>query len=105
MKHLIIQNGKIVDGIGKSAFVGDIAIKDGKISAIGDIAAAATKTINAKGQLIAPGWVDVHSHMDGQTTWDPYAALLPTMVLLLLLWVIAVLALLLARLLPRPVIN
>ncbi|MFB1034871.1 MAG: amidohydrolase family protein, partial [Sinobacterium sp.] len=56
---------------GKPAFIGNIAIKDGKISAVGEVAESAAKTIDAKGQLIAPGWVDVHSHMDGQATWDP----------------------------------
>jgi N-acyl-D-aspartate/D-glutamate deacylase len=71
MNDLLIHNGQIIDGTGKPAFAGDIAIKDGKICAIGNVSALATKTIDANGKLITPGWVDVHSHMDGQATWDP----------------------------------
>ncbi|WP_101759719.1 hypothetical protein [Oceanicoccus sp. KOV_DT_Chl] len=93
MYDLIIQNGKIVDGTGKPAFMGDIAVKDGIISAIGTVTGGASKTIDANGQLVTPGWVDVHSHMDGQATWDPLCSRQPTTVLPLLLWATAVLAL------------
>ncbi|MDE0912111.1 MAG: amidohydrolase family protein, partial [Myxococcota bacterium] len=68
---LLIKNGSIVDGSGNAPFKGDIAVRDGKIAAIGDIAdATATETIDATGQLVTPGWVDIHTHFDGQATWD-----------------------------------
>lgn len=71
---LIIRNGNIVDGTGAPAFSGDVAIKDGKIAAVGDFTGSATRKIDAKGNMVAPGWVDSHSHMDGQATWDPYCS-------------------------------
>lgn len=71
MYDLIIRNGNIVDGTGKKAFSGDLAINDGKIAAVGRIEGEARKEVDASGKIVSPGWVDVHSHMDGQATWDP----------------------------------
>ena len=71
MYDLIIRNGKIVDGTGKTAFTGDIAVTEGRIAAVGEVQGDARREIDAGGQLVTPGWVDVHSHMDGQATWDP----------------------------------
>lgn len=71
MYDLIIRNGKIVDGTGEPAFTGDIAVTDGKVAAVGEVSGDASKEIDASGLLVTPGWVDVHSHMDGQATWDP----------------------------------
>jgi N-acyl-D-amino-acid deacylase len=71
MYDLIIRNGRIVDGTGRPAFSGDIAVRDGRIAAVGEVAGEAAREIDAAGQLVTPGWVDVHSHMDGQATWDP----------------------------------
>ncbi len=71
MYDLIIRNATIVDGTGKAAFPGDLAIANGVISAVGIVTEEAKREIDAKGQLLTPGWVDVHSHMDGQATWDP----------------------------------
>ncbi len=71
MYDLIIRNGKIVDGTGRPAYEGDLAISDGRIAAVGEVSGSATREIDAAGQLVTPGWVDVHSHMDGQATWDP----------------------------------
>lgn len=76
---LIIRSGRIVDGTGAPAFVGDVAITDGVISAIGDpdtpeIAAPAEHEIDADGLLVTPGWVDIHTHYDGQVTWDEVLA-------------------------------
>ncbi len=71
MYDLIIRNGKIVDGTGQPAFTGDIAVTDGKVAAVGQVSGDASKEIDAAGLMVSPGWVDVHSHMDGQATWDP----------------------------------
>ena len=72
MHDLVIRNGKIVDGTGKPAFVGDIAIDGNKITSVGGKAGAARREIDATGLLVTPGFVDIHTHYDGQVTWDPY---------------------------------
>lgn len=74
MFDLVIRNGQIVDGTGRKAFPGSIAIRDGLIAAVGDIREGAHRVIDAQGCLVTPGWVDTHSHMDGQATWDPYCS-------------------------------
>lgn len=74
MYDSIIRNGTIIDGTGNDRFVADIAIKDGKIAKIGQITGSATLEIDAKGKLVTPGWVDIHTHYDGQATWDPLLA-------------------------------
>jgi len=68
----VIRNGKIIDGSGKKSFIGDIAIDDEKISLVGFVANSGKKEIDAKGNLVTPGWVDIHTHYDGQVCWDPY---------------------------------
>ena len=70
MYDLIIKNGRIVDGTGQPAFAGDVAIKDGKIAAVGKVNGDAKQHIDAKGYLVTPGWVDTHTHFDGQASWD-----------------------------------
>jgi N-acyl-D-aspartate/D-glutamate deacylase len=72
MHDLVIRNGKIVDGTGKPAFIGDIAIDGGKITSVGGKAGAGRREIDATGLLVTPGFVDIHTHYDGQVTWDPY---------------------------------
>ena len=69
--QLIVRGGSVVDGTGVAPFRADVAIDDGQIVAVGLLdAAAADEVIDATGMLVAPGWVDVHSHYDGQATWD-----------------------------------
>ena len=68
----VIRNGKIFDGSGKKPFIGDVAIDDGKISLVGVIEGSGKKEIDARGNLVTPGWVDIHTHYDGQVCWDPY---------------------------------
>jgi len=68
---LLIRNGRIVDGTGAPAFDGDVAVRDGRIIAVGAVNGTARREIDAAGRLVTPGWVDVHTHMDGQATWDP----------------------------------
>ena len=68
---LVIKNGSIVDGSGGARFPADVGVKDGKIRKIGRINERAAKTINADGQVVSPGFVDGHTHMDAQVFWDP----------------------------------
>ena len=69
---LVIRNGNIVDGSGKKPFLGDIAIDEGKITKVGEVINSGKKEIDASGNLVSPGWVDIHTHYDGQVCWDPY---------------------------------
>ena len=72
MYDLIIKNGTIIDGTGSPRELSDIAVTNGKICEIGKISSNAKRTINAENKLVTPGWVDIHTHYDGQATWDPY---------------------------------
>jgi len=72
LHDLVIRNGKILDGSGKKPFFGDIAIDDGKITSVGKIQSSGKEEFDAKGNLVTPGWVDIHTHYDGQVSWDPY---------------------------------
>ena len=67
---LIIRNGTLVDGTGKESYVGDLAVKDGIIAAIGQFSGKADKEIDARNQVVSPGFVDIHTHYDGQAIWD-----------------------------------
>lgn len=67
---LIIKGGTIYDGTGKDGFVGDIAVKDGKIVAVGEAAGTAEWMIDAAGKIVTPGFLDLHTHYDGQVSWD-----------------------------------
>ena len=70
MHDYLIKNATIVDGTGSAPFNGDVAIAQGKIAAVGELNDAAKETINADGAHLTPGWVDVHTHFDGQVSWD-----------------------------------
>jgi N-acyl-D-amino-acid deacylase len=70
MHDLVIRGGTIVDGTGGAPFTGDLAIDGGLITQIGVVAAAGREEIDASGKIVAPGFVDVHTHYDGQATWD-----------------------------------
>jgi N-acyl-D-aspartate/D-glutamate deacylase len=70
MDDIIIRGGRIVDGTGTPARNGDVAIKDGVITAVGKVDGQAKRTINADGALVTPGFIDVHTHFDGQYLWD-----------------------------------
>ena len=74
---LKITGGTIVDGTGKAGFVGDLGIKDGKVVAMGKADGDATTTIDAKGRVVAPGFVDVHTHYDAQILWDRMLSISP----------------------------
>jgi len=72
MFDLVIRGGQIVDGTGEPSFIGDIGITQGRIVEIGPRLGRGTREIDASDCLVTPGWVDVHTHYDGQATWDPH---------------------------------
>ncbi|OYU69381.1 MAG: amidohydrolase [Alphaproteobacteria bacterium PA2] len=74
MHDLIIRNGTLVDGTGAPPVLGDIAIDGDRIVQVGKVTGSARKEIDAKGMVVTPGWVDIHTHYDGQATWDPLLA-------------------------------
>ncbi|MGD9618236.1 MAG: amidohydrolase family protein [Alphaproteobacteria bacterium] len=74
MHDIVIRGGTIIDGTGTPGFTGDVAIDGERIAAVGGRAGPARRVIEADGLLVAPGWVDVHTHYDGQATWDPVLA-------------------------------
>jgi N-acyl-D-aspartate/D-glutamate deacylase len=68
---LLIKNGRVIDGSGRPAYTGDVAVAGGKIVEVGRLSGAARQTIEADGRAIAPGFVDNHCHYDAQVVWDP----------------------------------
>ncbi|TFH41922.1 MAG: hypothetical protein E4H01_14230 [Lysobacterales bacterium] len=71
MHDLVIKNARICDGLGSTIVPGDLAVKDGRISALGDDVGRAREVVDADGLVLAPGIVDTHTHYDAQITWDP----------------------------------
>ena len=74
MRDLIIRGGTIVDGTGSAPFLGDVAIDGDRIVEVGEVSGPARREIDATGLIVTPGWVDIHTHYDGQATWDPLLA-------------------------------
>jgi N-acyl-D-amino-acid deacylase len=76
---LLIKNGTVIDGLRMPAYRGDIGIRGGKIVAMGNVQGSATRVLDATGRIVAPGFMDIHTHYDaalsGGTKWDPYASL------------------------------
>ena len=70
MFDYLIKNASIIDGTGIEPFKGNIAIKDGIIVGVGKVDGQASEIIDADGAFASPGWVDVHTHFDGQVSWD-----------------------------------
>ncbi|SFF77532.1 N-acyl-D-aspartate/D-glutamate deacylase [Novosphingobium sp. CF614] len=69
---LIVRNGLIVDGTGGEPYAGDVAIKDGKIIAVGKVSGSAKEELDATGCIVTPGFVDLHTHYDGHVLWDTH---------------------------------
>jgi N-acyl-D-amino-acid deacylase len=75
MHDLVIRGGTVVDGTGAPARTADVAVDGGRISGVGSLGGdSATRTVDADGLLVSPGWVDIHTHYDGQATWDEVLA-------------------------------
>ena len=75
MHDLVIRGGTVVDGTGAAPRTADVAVDDGRISAVGALdGAGGRRTVDADGALVTPGWVDIHTHYDGQATWDEVLA-------------------------------
>jgi len=74
MYERLIKGGTVVDGTGGAPFTADVAIADGRIAEVGRLTGPARETIDADGLIVTPGWVDIHSHYDGQVTWDTQLA-------------------------------
>jgi N-acyl-D-aspartate/D-glutamate deacylase len=72
MFDLVIRNGTVIDGSGQPRKTADVAVQDGRIAAVGPKLGAGRREIDAGGLLVTPGFVDIHTHYDGQATWDPY---------------------------------
>lgn len=68
---MVIRGGNVVDGTGASAINGDVAITDGLITEVGKVDGRGRREVDAAGLAVTPGWVDIHTHYDGQVTWDP----------------------------------
>ena len=71
MHDLILEGGTVVDGTGASPREADVAIDGARITGVGKGLGAARRTLDARGKLVLPGIVDIHTHYDGQATWDP----------------------------------
>ncbi|MDR3473027.1 MAG: amidohydrolase family protein [Devosia sp.] len=67
---LIIRGGEIHDGLGADPVIGDVAVRDGQIAAVGRVTGVAREEVDARGAIVTPGFVDVHTHYDGQATWE-----------------------------------
>ena len=78
MEHdLVVRGGTIVDGTGRPGFRGDVAIRGGRLSGVGKVSGGARRTLDADGLVVAPGFVDIHTHYDAQVFWDRMLTISP----------------------------
>ena len=71
---LVIRGGTVIDGTGRAPIAADVAIKDGKIAQVGAVSGRGAEEIDAKGKIVTPGFVDIHTHYDAQAVWDQHLA-------------------------------
>ena len=71
---LVIRGGAVIDGTGRDPMEADVAVKDGRIAAVGEVRGSGREEIDARGRVVTPGFVDVHTHYDGQAVWDSQLA-------------------------------
>jgi N-acyl-D-aspartate/D-glutamate deacylase len=74
MHDLVVRGGTVIDGTGAPARSADVAISEGRVTEVGKVSGAARRTLDADGLAVTPGFVDIHTHYDGQATWDPQLA-------------------------------
>ena len=74
MLDIVIRNATLVDGTGAPRRTADIGVKDGVIAEVGRVDTPGRREIDAEGRLVTPGFVDIHTHYDGQASWDPFLA-------------------------------
>ncbi|MGQ7937564.1 hypothetical protein [Paraburkholderia sp. D1E] len=67
---VVIRSGTVIDGSGSPGCIADVAVRDGKIVRIGEVSGYGHEEICAAGQIVTPGFVDIHTHYDGQVTWE-----------------------------------
>ena len=79
MNDLVIRNALIVDGSGREPVTGDVAVRDGAITAVGEHGLTGKQLVDGSGLVLAPGIVDIHTHYDAQLTWDASASPSPQM--------------------------
>ncbi len=72
MYDILIRGGRVVDGTGAEPREADVAISGPSIAAVGSDLGEARETLDARGRIVTPGFVDIHTHYDGQVTWDPH---------------------------------
>ena len=72
MHDLVIRNGTVVDGTGAARRIADVAVDGKLVTAVGGDIGRGRRELDARGLLVTPGFVDIHTHYDGQATWDPY---------------------------------
>ena len=71
MHDAVIRGGTVIDGTGGARFTGDVALDGARIAAVGAVKERGRSEIDARGLYVVPGWVDIHTHYDGQALWDP----------------------------------
>jgi len=67
---IVLRGGTVLDGSGSEGFIADVAVKDGRIAKVGTVTGTGAEEIDAKGRIVTPGFVDIHTHYDGQITWE-----------------------------------